>query len=57
MNINEAEYSDERMVEFLKKYSNENSTEFIKLIVEDVKRFAREVPQSDDITSLFIKKT
>ncbi len=56
MNANEEEYSDERMLEFLKINSDKKSTDFIKLIVEDVRRHVGNAQQSDDITSLFIKR-
>ncbi len=56
MNLNEEEYSDERMIEFFKKHSNQNPQEFIRLLVEDVKSYVGEAEQSDDITSLIIKK-
>ena len=56
MNINEEEYSDERMVDFLKKHADKNPKDFIMLIVEDVKEHVGSAPQSDDITSFFIKR-
>jgi sigma-B regulation protein RsbU (phosphoserine phosphatase) len=56
MNENEEEYSDERMIEFLKENSARPVDEFIKLIVEDVKSFTKEAEQSDDITTLILKR-
>jgi energy-coupling factor transport system substrate-specific component len=56
MNVNEEEYSDDRMTEFLKKHSDKTPVDFIKLIVEDVKMHVGSAQQSDDITSLFIKR-
>ena len=56
MNINEEEYSDERMIEFLMSNSNKKPQEFIKLIVNDVRKHVGAAQQSDDITSLFIKR-
>jgi sigma-B regulation protein RsbU (phosphoserine phosphatase) len=56
MNSAEEEYSDERMINFFKEYSGRPVDEFIKLIVEDVKRYAGETEQSDDITSMILKR-
>jgi sigma-B regulation protein RsbU (phosphoserine phosphatase) len=56
MNLNDEEYSDERMIDFFKKHSDQTSQEFIRRIVEDVKSHVGEAEQSDDITSLIIKK-
>lgn len=56
MNISEEEYSDERMVGFLKNNSEKNPKDFIRLIVEDVKLHVGSAQQSDDITSLFVKR-
>jgi len=56
MNLNEEEYSDERMINFLKENSKRPVDEFIKLIVADVKKYAGEAEQSDDITSMILKR-
>ncbi|HEY6435452.1 MAG TPA: PP2C family protein-serine/threonine phosphatase [Ignavibacteriaceae bacterium] len=56
MNLNEEEYSDERMIGTLKKHAGTNPKDFIQLIVEDVKLHVGRAQQSDDITSLFIKR-
>jgi phosphoserine phosphatase RsbU/P len=56
MNLNEEEYSDQRMTNFFKENSERPVDEFIKLLVEDVKRYAGEAEQSDDITSLILKR-
>lgn len=56
MNINEEEYSDERMIEFLKNNSEKSPANFIALIVDDVKQHVGPAQQSDDITSLFLKR-
>ena len=56
MNINEEEYSDERMIEFLKNNSEKKPANFIALIVSDVKNHVGAAQQSDDITSLFLKR-
>jgi len=56
MNTIEEEYSEQRMIDFFKENSERPVDEFIKLIVEDVKRYAGEAEQSDDITSLILKR-
>ncbi len=56
MNINEEEYSDERMIGFLKNNSEKNPKDFIRLIVEDVRQHVGTAQQSDDITSLFVRR-
>lgn len=54
MNVREEEYSDERMINFLNKYSGTTAERFIKSIVNDVKDHVGDAIQSDDITSLLI---
>jgi sigma-B regulation protein RsbU (phosphoserine phosphatase) len=56
MNSDEEVYSDERMIEFFKKNSDKNPQEYIKLMVEDVKKHVNGAEQSDDITVLILKK-
>ena len=56
MNINEEEYSDERMIEFLNTNSGKSPHDFIELIVKDVRKHVGAAQQSDDITSVFIKR-
>jgi len=56
MNICEEEYSDEKMIEFLKTNSGKTPHDFIDLIVKDVRKHVGAAQQSDDITSLFIKR-
>jgi phosphoserine phosphatase RsbU/P len=56
MNKNEEEYSDERMIEFFKNNSDQLPSEFIKAMVKDIKSHVQREPQSDDITSLFVKR-
>lgn len=56
MNAQEEEYSDERMINFLKKYSDKSSLEFINSVVKDVKDYVGPVQQSDDITALILKR-
>lgn len=56
MNLNEEEYSDERMIKFFKNHSDKPPKEFISLIVEDVKNYAGKAVQSDDITAMILKR-
>jgi serine phosphatase RsbU (regulator of sigma subunit) len=56
MNAAEEEYSDERMINFLKNNSNLSAAEFIRLLVEDVKEYTNGFEQSDDITVLMLKR-
>lgn len=56
MNENEEEYSDEKMIAFLKEHSTKSANEFIDLLVEDVKTFTGSAQQSDDITALILKR-
>jgi phosphoserine phosphatase RsbU/P len=56
MNDKEEEYTDEEMINFLKKYSEKSSTEFIDSLVKSVKDFAGSAQQSDDITAIMLKR-
>ena len=56
MNLDEEEYSDERMFEFFKKNSNLPSVKFIDAIVQDVKKHVGTANQSDDITCLILER-
>jgi len=56
MNKNEEEYSDKRMIDFFMKNANLAPTKYIKSIVADVKAHVGDADQSDDITSLILKR-
>jgi len=56
MNSAEEEYSETRMIDFFKDNSEQPVNEFIRLIVDDVKSFTKEAEQSDDITSMILKR-
>ena len=56
MNSAEEEYSEERMIDFFKAKSGQVPEAFIKSIVEDVKKHAGQAQQSDDITSLILRR-
>ncbi len=56
MNISDEEYSEERMEAFLSEHSSKPSQQFVSELVEDIKSYAGGAPQSDDITTLVIKR-
>ena len=56
MNENEEEYSDERMIKFFKEHSQNSSEKFINALVKDVKDYTGDAQQSDDITTLILKR-
>ena len=56
MNKDEVEYSDERMIEFFQNNAEKSAKEFIIGIVEDVSKHVSGEPQSDDITSMILKR-
>ncbi len=56
MNKDEVEYSDERMIEFFQNNADKPAIEFINGIVEDVGKHVNGEPQSDDITSMILKR-
>jgi sigma-B regulation protein RsbU (phosphoserine phosphatase) len=55
INKEEKIYSDDRLQEHFSKSSSNSSDKIIKTLIKDVKTFAEDVPQSDDITALVIK--
>ena len=56
MNKDEVEYSDERMIEFFLNNSDKPAPDFIDGIVSDVGIYVKGEPQSDDITSMILKR-
>ncbi len=54
MNENEEEYSDERLEKFFLENKTDRAQEFIDKIVNDVRTFAGNTEQSDDITALYL---
>jgi phosphoserine phosphatase RsbU/P len=56
LNLNDEEYSDERMIEYFKNNSDKPVSEFNEAIVSDVKALVGVTPQSDDITCLILKR-
>jgi sigma-B regulation protein RsbU (phosphoserine phosphatase) len=56
MNEKEEEYSDDKMIKFFIEHSDKSSDDFIKSMVNDVKKYVGITPQSDDITAMILKK-
>lgn len=56
MNKNDEEYSDEKMIDFFRNNADRDAAEFIKAMVDDVKRHVDGEEQSDDITCLILKR-
>jgi len=54
MNMDEKEYSDERMEEFFLQNNSSSSQEYVDNLVKDVKGFSGNAEQSDDITILYL---
>jgi sigma-B regulation protein RsbU (phosphoserine phosphatase) len=57
MNIHAKEFSEERLRAYLQQAADSPAEKIIHGIINEVKAFAGEAPQSDDITSLAIKYT
>ena len=56
MNENEEEYSDDRMINFFANHSDEPVEDFITQLVKEIKAYAGKAQQSDDITTLILKR-
>ncbi len=54
-NVNEEEYSNERLEEFLAAHSNMHSREIVRSLRADVARWAEGAEQSDDVTILALE--
>ncbi len=54
MNENEEEYSDERLEKFCVDNCFHSAEKFIDELVNDVRSFTKDTPQSDDITALYL---
>ena len=50
------EYGIDRTAEMVRRHADEPATRLIEILYDDVRRFAGESPQSDDLTSLVIRK-
>ena len=55
MDINNEEYSDERLEELVLKISNKSADEILDSIKKDVAKYTKGAIQSDDITCLILK--
>ncbi len=56
MNKDEVEYSDERMIKFFQNNAEKSAVDFIDGMVADVSKHVNGEPQSDDITSMILKR-
>ncbi len=56
MNKDEVEYSDERMISFFQNNADKSASDFISGLVDDVSIHVNGEPQSDDITSMILKR-
>ncbi len=56
MNAEEEEFDEKRLIEVIYKNKNENAESIIKNIEHAVNDFAGETPQSDDMTTIVIKR-
>jgi sigma-B regulation protein RsbU (phosphoserine phosphatase) len=56
INVNDEEYGEKRLEETLKDVTQQNCQQIINTVKADVKTFAGEAEQSDDITLLAIKR-
>jgi sigma-B regulation protein RsbU (phosphoserine phosphatase) len=56
MDLEEEMYEDDRLETFLLKNGSKPASEFIEELIDDVETFVGKAPQSDDITTLYIKR-
>lgn len=56
MNVEDEEFGDERLCELLREIGAMDARAIVAKIVSDVRAFAGEAPQSDDITCLALKR-
>lgn len=54
MDTEDEEYSDEKLEDFFKKETPENSRDFISKILWDVRNYTKGASQSDDITAIYL---
>ena len=55
MNLQNEEYSDERLEELVKDKPDLTADEFLELVIKDIKEFTEGAEQSDDITCLIVR--
>jgi len=56
LNEKDEEFGEERLLSIINKNINKKSIEIIAEVIKSVKSFAQDMPQSDDITIVVIKK-
>jgi serine phosphatase RsbU (regulator of sigma subunit) len=56
MDVDEEMYEDDRLESFLMKNRSNPAGKFIEELIDDVEKFVGDVPQSDDITALYLKR-
>ena len=54
MDVNDVEYSDERLEKLVIDLNEKDSQSFLNKIIDDVKEYTKDAEQSDDITCLII---
>ena len=55
MNSGYEEYGEDRLYACIKKLGNVSADKIVQAIVDDIKLFTGDIPQSDDITLLVMK--
>jgi phosphoserine phosphatase RsbU/P len=56
MNIDEEEYEENKLIKVINENTNKTAQEITNLIIESVNNFSGDIPQSDDITLVVIKR-
>jgi sigma-B regulation protein RsbU (phosphoserine phosphatase) len=56
MNINEDEFGDEKLIRLIKENLNESAEKIIEIVFQEVKNFTGNIPQSDDMTLVILKR-
>ncbi len=55
MDRNYMEYGEERLLSFIDKHKMKSANEIMKLVSQDIKEFAKDKPQHDDMSMIVIK--
>jgi len=56
MNNTRQLYSEEKLIEFIKKHRKLSAKDMLSMIVKDVRKFTEGYPQNDDMTIVIIKR-
>lgn len=56
MNSNEDEFGDEKLIRLIKENLNEPAERIIEIVFQEVKNFTGNIPQSDDMTLVILKR-